>query len=115
MMRSMYSAITGLRSHQALLDVTANNIANVNTVGYKAERATFKDALLQTLQNGGAPVATTGPGGTNAKQIGLGVQLGSTDNVMSQGAVQNTGQTYDLGIQGDGWFRVSSNPGAVPV
>jgi len=115
MMRSMYSAITGLRSHQALLDVTANNIANVNTVGYKAERATFKDALLQTLQNGGAPVATTGPGGTNAKQIGLGVQLASTDNLMSQGAVMNTGQTYDLAIQGDGWFQVSANPGTAPT
>jgi flagellar hook protein FlgE len=114
MMRSMFSAISGLRVHQLMLDVTANNIANVNTVGYKSERATFKDALVQTLSDAGAPV-TNVIGGVNARQIGLGVQLSSTDNVMTQGAVQVTGQPYDLAIQGSGWFQVSSNPGGTGV
>ena len=79
MMRGMFAAISGLRVHQAMLDVTANNIANVNTVGFKGERVSFKDSLSQTLRNGGAPTAASG--GTSAQQIGLGVQLGTIDNV----------------------------------
>ena len=108
MMRSMFSAISGLRVHQAMLDVTANDIANVNTVGYKGERATFKDALSQMQR--GASAATANLGGTNAAQVGLGVQMSSIDNQMQSGAIQTTGNTFDLAIQGDGWFRVTDDP-----
>jgi flagellar hook protein FlgE len=104
----MFSAISGLRVHQAMLDVTANDIANVNTVGYKGERATFKDALSQMQR--GASAATANRGGTNAAQVGLGVQMNSIDNQMQSGAIQTTGNTFDLAIQGDGWFRVTDDP-----
>jgi flagellar hook protein FlgE len=105
----MYAAISGLKVHQQMLDVTANNIANVNTIGFKGERITFKDALSQMLRGAGAPV-TGGLGGQAALQIGLGVQVASIDNSMSSGAIQSTGNPYDLSIQGDGWFQVSSDP-----
>ena len=91
MMRGMFAAISGLRVHQTMLDVTANDIANVNTVGYKSERVTFKDALSQTIRGASAPGPTTSLGGTNPAQIGLGVQLGSIDNLMTNGAFQSTG------------------------
>jgi flagellar hook protein FlgE len=104
MMRAMFAAISGLRVHQTMLDVTANDIANVNTVGYKAERTTFKDALSQLQRGASGP--TTGQGGTNPVQIGLGVQLGGIGNVMSGGAIQSTGNPLDLAVQGDGFFRV---------
>jgi flagellar hook protein FlgE len=110
MMRGMFAAISGLRVHQAMLDVTANNIANVNTVGFKAERVSFKDSLSQTLRGGGAPTTTSG--GTSAQQVGLGVQLGTIDNVMNSGAIQSTGNPYDMAVQGDGWFQVASDPTA---
>jgi flagellar hook protein FlgE len=108
MMRGMFAAIAGLRVHQTMLDVTANDIANVNTVGYKAERVTFKDALSQTLRGASAP--GTSLGGTNPAQIGLGVQIGSIDNQMGSGAIQSTGNTTDMAVQGDGWFRVTNDP-----
>ena len=79
MMRSMFAAISGLKIHQIVLDVTANDIANVNTVGYKVARTTFKDSLTQLQRGGAAP--SGGPGGANAAQVGLGAQLGSIDNV----------------------------------
>ncbi|MFN8224920.1 MAG: flagellar hook-basal body complex protein [Gaiellales bacterium] len=104
----MFSAISGLRVHQAMLDVTANDIANVNTVGYKSERTSFKDALSQMQK--GASAATASLGGTNAAQVGLGVQMSSIDNQMNAGAIQSTGNTFDLAIQGDGWFRVTDDP-----
>jgi len=115
MIRGMYSAISGLRTHQMMLDVTANNLANVNTVGYKASRTTFKDQLQQTLFGGSAQGPNTG--GTNAAQIGLGVQLGSIDAMMGSGSLQSTGNATDMAIQGDGWFRVwNGDPtGGVPV
>ena len=104
MMRGMYSAISGLSVHQTMLDVTANNLANVDTIGYKAQRTTFTDQLSQELQ------APTGPGpasgGNNPVQVGLGVQLGSIDNLMGQGSMQSTGNTLDISIQGDGFFQV---------
>jgi flagellar hook protein FlgE len=108
MMRGMFSAISGLRVHQTMLDVTANNIANVNTIGFKGERTSFKDALSQTSRAASAPTAA-GLGGTNAAQIGLGVQLGGIDNMMASGAVQSTGSALDVAIQGDGFFRISSD------
>ena len=112
MLRGMYSAISGLKNHQIMLDVTANDLANVNTVGFKASRVSFRDSLAQ-LQRSGAS-ATTGSAGAKSAQIGLGVQLGSIDNLMTNGAFQSTGSPYDVAIQGSGWFRVSSSatPGA---
>jgi flagellar hook protein FlgE len=106
MMRGMYSAISGLRNHQIMLDVTANDLANVNTVGFKASRTSFRDSLAQ-LQRSGAS-ATTGNAGAKSAQIGLGVQLGSIDNLMTNGAFQSTGSPYDVAITGNGWFRVSN-------
>jgi flagellar hook protein FlgE len=114
MLRSMFAAISGLKSHQTMLDVTANDIANVNTIGFKAGRTTFKDSLSQ-LQSGAAG-ASGGQGGANARQVGLGVQLGSIDNVMGGGALQSTGNVLDVAIQGEGWFRVGSGtPPAAPT
>ena len=121
MMRGMFAAISGLKTHQVMLDVTANDIANVNTIGYKSSRTTFKDSLTQ-LQRG-ASGAAGGNGGANAAQVGLGTQLGSIDNLMQSGALQSTGNPYDVAIQGNGFFRVAAsaavtgtptpNPGAV--
>lgn len=114
MMRGMFSAISGLKSHQIMLDVVANDIANVNTVGYKGGRTTFKDSLSQ-LQNG-ATAPGGGQAGANAAQVGLGVQLGAIDNVMNNGAFQSTGNVTDVAIQGDGWFRVGAGtPPALPA
>jgi flagellar hook protein FlgE len=102
----MFSAISGLQAHQTMLDVTANNIANVNTVGYKSERTTFKEALSQLQRGASAPSASLG--GTNPAQIGLGVQVGAIDNQMAGGAIQSTGNPLDLAIQGDGFFRLKT-------
>ena len=104
MMRSMFAAISGLKTHQIMMDVTANDIANVNTIGYKATRTTFKDSLAQ-LQRGGAGQGP-GQGGSNPAQVGLGTQLGTIDNMMGSGAFQSTGHALDAAIQGDGWFRI---------
>ena len=104
MMRGMFSAISGLKNHQLMLDVTANDIANVNTIGYKSARTTFKDSMTQ-LQRG-ASGAGGANGGTNAAQVGLGVGLGSIDNLMTGGAVQTTGNPYDVAIQGEGFFQI---------
>jgi flagellar hook protein FlgE len=109
MMRGMFSAISGLKTHQVMLDVTANDIANVNTIGYKSARTTFKESLSQ-LQRGGA-AATATSAGANAAQVGLGVGLGSIDNQMQAGAMQTTGSPLDLAIQGEGFFRIKS-PGS---
>ena len=114
MMRSMFAAISGLKAHQVMLDVTAADIANVNTVGYKSSRMTFRDSLSQLQRGGAAP----GPGqaGSNAAQVGLGSQVGSIDNLMTGGAIQTTGNTFDVAISGEGWFRVgTSTAPAVPT
>jgi flagellar hook protein FlgE len=104
MIRGMYSAISGLKEHQVMLDVTANNLANVNTIGYKASRATFKDQLQQNFSGGAASGPTSG--GQNAQQVGLGVTLSSIDNLITGGALQTTGNPLDVAISGEGWFRV---------
>ena len=106
MMRGMYSAISGLKTHQIALDVTANDLANVNTVGFKSSRTTFKDALTQ-MQRGGT-AAGPGSAGSNAAQVGLGTTLSSIDNVMASGASMTTGVATDVAIQGEGWFRVGT-------
>lgn len=105
MMRGMFAAISGLKVHQTMLDVAANDIANVNTVGYKSSRASFKDALAQLQRGASAP--GTALGGTNPMQVGLGVQLASIDSNMSAGAIQTTGNPLDVAIQGNGWFRIA--------
>jgi flagellar hook protein FlgE len=101
----MFAAISGLKQHQTMLDVTANDIANVNTIGYKSARTTFQDSLTQ-LQRGAAG-ATANNGGANAAQIGLGVGLASVDNLMGSGALQTTGNPLDVAIQGDGFFELA--------
>lgn len=112
MMRAMYSAISGLKSQQVMLDVTANNLANVNTLGFKASSTTFQDALSQ-MQRGGAPAAAGGGfGGSNAVQVGLGVTVGAVSNRMGAGGLQSTGGTYDIAISGEGWMRVARSNGA---
>jgi flagellar hook protein FlgE len=118
MIRGMYSAISGLQTHQTALDVVSNNLANVNTVGYKASRVTFKDQLQQTLYGGSAEGPNTG--GTNSAQVGLGVQLGSIDALITDGSMQATGKATDVAVQGDGWFRVglgdpSTTPATLPT
>jgi len=106
MLRSLYSGVSGMRSFQTKLDVIANNIANVNTTGFKSSRVRFQDMLSQTVSN--ARGATTGGlGGVNAQQIGLGVSVGSIDTVMTVGAMQPTNRELDFAIEGDGFFVVS--------
>jgi flagellar hook protein FlgE len=100
----MFAAISGLKSHQVMLDVAAADIANVNTLGYKANRMTFRDSLSQQVRGGAG--AGPGQGGSNAAQIGLGTQVGSIDNLMTTGALQTTGNVFDVAISGEGWFRV---------
>ena len=102
MLRSMNSAISGLRAHQTKLDVTGNNIANVNTVGYKASQTVFEDTLSQVVRNGSAPSAQAG--GTNPAQVGLGVKVAGITTNFEQGAAQNTGRSTDFMISGDGFF-----------
>ena len=104
MLRSMYSGISGLRSHQTMMDVVGNNIANVNTTGYKSSATVFQDVLSQTLQGAGAPA--NGRGGTNPAQVGLGVKVAGINTNFQQGASQSTGRATDLAIQGDGFFAV---------
>jgi flagellar hook protein FlgE len=104
----MFSAISGLSVHQEMMDVTANNIANVNTIGFKSASVSFEDALSQLERGAGAPTATAG--GTDAEQIGLGVRLGAISNIMTAGAVQTTGNALDVAIQGDGFFRIVPDP-----
>jgi flagellar hook protein FlgE len=104
MMRGMFAAISGLKQHQVMLDVTANDISNVNTIGYKSARVTFQDSLTQLQRGAAGP--TTNNGGSNAAQVGLGVGLGSVDNLMTSGAVQTTGNPLDVAIQGDGFFQI---------
>ena len=102
MLRSMNSAISGLRAHQTKLDVTGNNIANVNTVGYKSSQTVFEDTLSQVVRNGSAPSAQAG--GTNPAQVGLGVKVAGITTNFEQGAAQNTGRSTDFMISGDGFF-----------
>ena len=110
MLRSMFSAVSGLRSHQTMMDVTGNNVANVNTAGFKASRTTFQETLNQVVRGGNA--GDVGQGGMNPMQIGLGTQVGATDMVFGQGASQTTGRATDVAIQGEGFFEVQTGAGA---
>ncbi len=106
MLRSMYSGISGLKNFQTKLDVIGNNIANVNTYGYKKGRVTFKDTMSQTVSGASGPTADKG--GTNAIQVGLGSSLASIDNIDTQGSAQTTNRTLDFSIEGDGYFIVKN-------
>lgn len=105
MIRSLYSGIGGMNNFQTKLDVIGNNIANVNTQGFKKGRVTFNDLVSQQLQ--GASTATDARGGTNPQQVGLGGGLSSIDTITTQGSPQTTGRDLDIAIQGDGYFVVS--------
>lgn len=102
MMRSLYAAISGLRNHQTKMDVIGNNIANVNTVGFKSGSVTFQDMLSQTLS--GASSGSGNSGGTNAMQVGLGVSVASINTNFTDGSTQSTGVQTDLAITGQGFF-----------
>jgi flagellar hook protein FlgE len=108
MLRSLYSGVSGMRGFQNKLDVIGNNIANVNTVGFKMSRVMFKDILSQTVGGVTAPDGGN-QGGVNAKQIGLGVAIGAIDTIHTAGSAQTTNVTTDLRIDGDGFFAVKSN------
>ncbi|PIC97176.1 flagellar basal-body rod protein FlgF [Sporosarcina sp. P26b] len=109
MLRSMYSGISGLKNFQTKLDVIGNNIANVNTYGFKKGRVVFKDLYSQTISE------ATGPGndrgGMNPKQVGLGSQISAIDTIHSAGSTQFTGNTLDIAIEGDGFFVVEDPNG----
>lgn len=109
MMRSLFAAVSGLRNHQTRMDVIGNNIANVNTIGFKASRVTFEESLSQLVQSASrAPGGSQGSlGGTNPLQVGLGMRVSSIDQVFTQGNLEATGQNTDLAIQGPSFFVVS--------
>lgn len=109
MMRSLYSAVSGLKAHQTRMDVIGNNIANVNTVAYKSQSMTFSEVFYQTTQTASGPNAESGKGGTNAMQIGLGSSVGSISTAIStEGASERTDNPYDLAISGSSFFIVNS-------
>lgn len=113
MMRSLYSGISGLKTHQTRMDVIGNNIANVNTVAYKSSSVSFSELMYQTSQRASGPNAETGVAGQNAKQIGLGVRTGAINtNIAAQGSTQSTGNPWDVRINGDGFFIVSQGDNA---
>lgn len=105
MMRSMFAGVSGLRNHQTRMDVIGNNIANVNTIGFKSSRVTFQDTLNQMLRGASAPQGSRG--GINPLQVGLGMSIATIDILQTQGNLQNTGNISDLAIQGDGFFILS--------
>lgn len=105
MLRSLYSGVSGMRNNQVRMDVIGNNVANVNTVAFKAGRVTFKEGFAQVLQSATRPSGDVG--GTNAMQVGLGSQLGSITTLFSQGSIESTSSDTDLAIQGDGFFVVA--------
>ena len=102
MLRSMFAAISGLHGNQTMMDVIGNNIANVNTVGYKSGRVNFQDIMSQTIHGATAPEG--GLGSINPAQIGLGMTVAGIDVLQTQGNLQSTGKTTDMAIQGDGFF-----------
>lgn len=113
MLRSMYSGISGLRNFQTKLDVIGNNIANVNTYGFKKGRTIFKDLISQTVA--GASGGNDARGGVNPKQVGLGSQIAAIDTIHGGGSTQFTGNTLDMAIAGDGFFQVADGIGVDPT
>jgi len=111
MMRSLFSGVSGLRIHQTKMDVIANNVSNVNTVGYKSSRVTFNEVFNQTLSGASGPNEARQRGGINPMQVGLGSGVASIDKLMTTGAAQRTDNPLDLMIQGDGFFVVGDITG----
>ena len=109
MMSSLFAGVSGLRNHQVRMNVVGDNIANVNTIGFKTGRVTFQEALVQNLKGAGRPSGTIG--GTNPQQLGLGMQVGTIDNLFQQGGLESTGQVTDLAIQGNAFFVLSDGLG----
>ena len=106
MLRSLMSGVTGVKAHQTLLDVTGNNIANVNTAGFKKSKVTFQDLIYQTNRQGSAP-SDGELGGIDSQQVGLGVKVGAIETLHTQGNTEYTGNRTDLAIQGDGYYVVT--------
>ncbi|SEB03240.1 flagellar hook protein FlgE [Thalassobacillus cyri] len=111
MLRSMYAGISGMKGFQTKLDTIGNNIANVNTFGYKKGRTTFQDMMSQTISGAQGPSADGLLGGKNPSQIGLGSKMGSVDTIHTQGNRQTTNRPLDLAIEGDGMFVLAENLG----
>jgi flagellar hook protein FlgE len=109
MMASLFAGVSGLRNHQVRMNVIGDNIANVNTIGFKAGRVTFQEALVQTSKGAGRPSSISG--GTNPIQMGLGMMVATIDNMFQQGGLETTGQITDLAIQGSGFFVLSDGTG----
>ncbi len=107
LLNSLFSGVSGLRNHQAMMDVIGNNIANVNTIGYKGSRITFSDTFNQMIKSGTNP--ENGAGGTNSMQVGLGMKINSIDRNWNQGTFERTGITTDLALQGPGLFVLNNN------
>ncbi len=110
MMRSMFAGVSGMKSHQMMMDVIGDNIANINSSGFKASRVVFQDTLSQLVKDGSAAGATAGA--MNPSQVGLGVKLNAIDSVITQGAIQSTGRPSDLAIQGNGYFPLQLSDGS---
>ncbi len=109
MMASLFAGVSGLKNHQVKMNVIANNIANINTIGFKGSRVNFQEALVQTFKGAGRPSSISG--GTNPIQLGMGMQVGTIDNLFQQGGLELTGQITDLAIQGSGFFILGDNNG----
>ena len=111
MLRSMFTAVSALNSHQTYLDVIADNLANANTPGFKSSRILFQDQIAQLLSPEAAPTTTLG--GKNPTQVGMGTQIGSTLTIFTQGMLQATGRNQDVSIQGDGFLIYNDADGTV--
>ena len=111
MSQSLFTSITGMTTAQTKIDVIANNIANMNTTAFKASNLTFSDMYSKNLSSGSSP--TSGVGGTNPMQVGLGVALSGITTDFTGGSIQSTGNTSDLNIQGNGWFTVLNGDGSM--
>lgn len=109
MMKALYSGVSGMRSHQTKMDVIGNNIANVNTYGYKSQRTTFRDVYYQTVSN--PSNATADRGGTNSAQVGYGAKIGSIDTLHTISGYSPTNSATDIYINGDGYFVVETSTG----
>ena len=107
MMNALYSGVTGMQTHQVKLDVIGNNVANVNTVGFKSSNVTFSETISQTISGASSP-SSSGLGGTNPQQVGIGVNVANINTVNTVGSLQLTGSSTDLAIDGDGYFVVKS-------
>lgn len=109
MMASLYAGVSGLKNHQTMMNVIGDNIANVNTIGFKPGRVNFQEALVQTFKGAGRPSSISG--GTNPLQLGLGMQVSTIDNLFLQGGLETTGQITDLALQGSGFFILGDDNG----